>query len=614
MRRALLFAVLFVATIGVAGCGTPVGVKRVDPETVHRMLTRSVLSTNELSTPTRNVLYRRGLYEPYERKPAAVIAALHRAVAAGTAGRDEVSALAELSFQHADRTHDRSYFLAAAIYAYAFLFPGPNHTVPDVLDPRLRLAADLYNRGLAEGFAGADGFEVQPRGGLYDLPFGTLDVAFDPEQLRWGQRRLDHFAPVADLAVTGMNMRYRWPGVGAPLAAGTEPLAGEEFSDFVEPWAKIPVTLLLTIADARTQLESQHLHATLRLDAATEPTTTTIDGREVPLEIESTASLAYTLAESPVWQQEIKGFLQSVGVVDPKAHLAALRPYLPGRMPVVLIHGTASSAGRWAEMLNELENDPRVHAHYQFWLFTYDTGNPIAYSAMLLRAALTDTLQHLDPDGRDRALRRMVLLGHSQGGLLAKMTAIDSGDVLWNTMSRRPLAKLTLTQQSRALLQQMMFVQPLPFVQRVIFLATPQHGSYLAGSWLAHQAARFVTLPTNLVHLGSDILTVNRDAFLLAGSGQLPTSIDNMNPNQPFIRALASVPVGPSVTAHSIIAVQKDEPLDRADDGVVAYTSAHIEGVESEYIVRATHSCQADPYTIEEVRRILMKHAGADAR
>src|SRR5207253_747544 len=138
------------------------------------------------------------------------------------------------------------------------------------------------------------------------------------------------------------------------------------FNDFVEPWDKVPVTLLLTIPDVRTQLASERVRATLRLDPASEPTTTTIDGREVPLEIESTASLAYTLAESPVWQREIKGFLQSVGVVDTKAHLAALQPYITGRIPVVLIHGTASSAGRWAEMLNELENDPRVHAHYQF--------------------------------------------------------------------------------------------------------------------------------------------------------------------------------------------------------------------------------------------------------
>lgn len=610
--RACTIVLLAVAITTATACGTPVGITRVDPDTAHRMLTASVLSTDELSTPTRNVLYRRGIYEAYAHEPGPTIASLHRALATGYAGRDDICALAELSFQHAQRTRDRSYYLAAAIYAYAFLFPGPSHTTPDVLDPRLRLAADLYNRGLAEGFIGADSFEVRPREGIYPLPFGTLTVRFDTEQLRWGRRRLDHFVPVADLAVTGMKTRYRWPGLGAPLVAGTEPLAGEEVSDFVEPWAKVPVTLLLTIPDPRRQLESTQVEGTLRLDAALEPKTVTIDGREVPLEIESTASLAYTLAEAPVWQQEIRGFLQKVGVTDSKANLAALQPYTAGRVPVVLVHGTASSAGRWAEMLNELENDPRIRSRYQFWLFTYDTGNPIAYSAMLFRQALTDALQRLDPDGRDPELRRMVLIGHSQGGLLAKMAVIDSGEVLWDTVSKQPLAKLTLTGPSSELLHRMMFVEPLPFVRRVIFLATPQHGSYLAGGWLANQVARFVTLPTSLVHLSADLLTANKDALVLASSGQLPTSIDSMNPTRPFIRALASIPVSPDVTTHSIIAVEKEGPPDRENDGVVAYTSAHIDGVESEYVVHSGHSCQGNPSTIDEVRRILLVHAVAN--
>ncbi len=34
--------------------------------------------------------------------------------------------------------------------------------------------------------------------------------------------------------------------------------------------------------------------------------------------------------------------------------------------------------------------------------------------------------------------------------------------------------------------------------------------------------------------------------------------------------------------------------------------SAHIEPVESERIVRSSHSAQSNPVTIEEVRRILM--------
>jgi hypothetical protein len=72
--------------------------------------------------------------------------------------------------------------------------------------------------------------------------------------------------------------------------------------------------------------------------------------------------------------------------------------------------------------------------------------------------------------------------------------------------------------------------------------------------------------------------------------------------------------VSPSVTAHSIIAVDSDAPLDQAGDGVVKYQSAHVEPVASELIVHSPHSgMQATPATIEEVRRILVEHAARSA-
>jgi len=94
----------------------------------------------------------------------------------------------------------------------------------------------------------------------------------------------------------------------------------------------------------------------------------------------------------------------------------------------------------------------------------------------------------------------------------------------------------------------------------------------------------------------------------------MPTSIDNMSPGNRFIKALATIPVSPDVTDHSIIAVDDDEPLDQAGDGVVKYESAHIEGVESELIVHSPHSgMQAAPATVEEVRRILLAHSERSA-
>ena len=89
------------------------------------------------------------------------------------------------------------------------------------------------------------------------------------------------------------------------------------------------------------------------------------------------------------------------------------------------------------------------------------------------------------------------------------------------------------------------------------------------------------------------------------------TSIDSMAPDNPALLALAELPVSPPIKAHSIISVKEDIPPPEGDDGVVKYTSAHIEGVESELVVRSGHSCQGKPKTIEEVRRILLVHLNA---
>jgi hypothetical protein len=87
-----------------------------------------------------------------------------------------------------------------------------------------------------------------------------------------------------------------------------------------------------------------------------------------------------------------------------------------------------------------------------------------------------------------------------------------------------------------------------------------------------------------------------------------PTSIDNMNPNNPGLKILASIPVLHQIRAHSILAVEGDGPKEEGDDGVVAYQSAHIDEVISEKVVRWNHSCQGQPEVIEEVRRILLEH------
>ena len=115
-------------------------------------------------------------------------------------------------------------------------------------------------------------------------------------------------------------------------------------------------------------------------------------------------------------------------------------------------------------------------------------------------------------------------------------------------------------------------------------------------------------MPAALTGVRADIAR-NRDA--LVPGVVVPSAVDNMSPRHHFIRALQEIPVAPSITAHSIIAVEGDGPVEEGDDGVVAYSSAHIDGVESELVVQpSSHSTQGNPRTIEEVRRILRLHVG----
>lgn len=81
-----------------------------------------------------------------------------------------------------------------------------------------------------------------------------------------------------------------------------------------------------------------------------------------------------------------------------------------------------------------------------------------------------------------------------------------------------------------------------------------------------------------------------------------------MTPNNPALQALAAIPIAPHVAVNSIIAVHDDGPIETGTDGVVTYKSAHIDGVESELVVRSGHSVQSNPHTVAEVRRILLLH------
>src|SRR3954453_12511518 len=159
-----------------AACASPVSVSYADPKVVHRELTSNVLSTGRLSGPTEIVLHLHDLKQRYDADPEGAIRELHTAAVSGDNDPDVMFALAETSFQHAEAikiaepTRKRAYYLAATIYALAYLFPDDPAARLSPFDPRFRQACDLYNRSLTLGFAAADRQNVDLRSGSYTLP------------------------------------------------------------------------------------------------------------------------------------------------------------------------------------------------------------------------------------------------------------------------------------------------------------------------------------------------------------------------------------------------------------------------------------------------------------
>jgi pimeloyl-ACP methyl ester carboxylesterase len=603
---ALSLFVLFVS-----GCATPVGVKHVDQETAYRVLGANVLSSGNPSAYSTQLLERNALVWRYQKHPEEVLAELYSGLGKPDE-RDRLFALAELSFACAETRHEQSYYLSSAVFAYAYLFPENSQDAPGAYDPRLRIAVDLYNQGLVNGLATKDGSGVDLSQRRMQLPFGSLDLQVDPRGFRYGGYHLTKFVSLSDLKVRGLRNRYRNAGIGAPLAARVEPMQQSAANQWIPATMKVPITAFVRFDNPRRGMSEGKIQGTLELYDTNEDPVVRIGSNTVSLESDSTAALAYRLEGAPIWDFELAGFRRgdfSLLGTGKDNGLFMLHPYMPDLIPVVFVHGTASSPARWAEMANELLGDPNIASHYQLWFFVYNSGNPIALSAMKLRESLSAAVTDVDPEGKDRAVRQMVLIGHSQGGLLAKMTVVDSGSRFWDRRFKVPFDQAQLDPETRDLLRRALFVKPLPFVTRVIFIATPHRGSYMASNFVVKFGNKFLNLPGGLVK-GAVQLERLRQPGTLGSPFTLPTALDNMDVSNPFVQTLSGLPIAPGVHAHSIIPVKGNGPPEQGNDGVVEYNSAHLEGVESELIVRSGHSTQSTPETIEEVRRILYEHAG----
>jgi pimeloyl-ACP methyl ester carboxylesterase len=379
------------------------------------------------------------------------------------------------------------------------------------------------------------------------------------------------------------------PGVGAPIAV----LGRTESPHFRQQYKLrriyAPITAIVRFSGRQAHLEF--------VDPLNNEEIT-LNKKVFPLAADFHAPTALLIARE---RPERLGLsrVMNPGAYANTAMLCRLQPFDPARTPVIFVHGLQETGASWAPMIDSLRDDLWIRKHYQFWYFSYPSGYPYPYAAALFRQ---------DLDGIKRAFpnhKRMILIGHSMGGLLCRLMITDTGDKIWRAFFATPPAQTPLASDTRKLLEEALIFNHRPEIQRVIFISTPHRGSDIASNWIGRIGASLVRTPrlfTSTYAATKPLLIADPAARPL---NRMPNSVDTLEPNDRFVEAVNTLRITPGIPYHSIIGDRGRGDTPNSSDGVVPYWSSHLQGAQSELIVNSDHGAQYNPEAIREIERIL---------
>ncbi|VVE34045.1 lipoprotein [Pandoraea horticolens] len=667
IRQAVMLAAAACLT-GLSGCAM-VEVRSLGPEQYIAMKRGDILSTGKLSTSTDDVIRVAGLDETICAKPSLdCIDALGHAKEIDVDRR--LAAMAEMSMQLAiaqtptgeKQWNDAQFdlWLRTARYAYAYLFYGDQPSSERAFEDRQTQVRDYYNYAV-QTFSVALFRRVQQTGrdqvAGWTLPVDVSSVRFANERIRPRE-----VLPASTLSFAGLRSPYRRDGFGAELVAvlddksaadalssvgrtpaprgdastghdndnvyspsdeqssgarnqresrashnfrrAIDPNAGPVFSEMPSP----SLTLLLRFdGTSLDEVLTTHI-ATLVVYDPYRQSSVELNAQTVPLAGNFTAGYGLWLARSGFAKQSLLTlFGRERGIVRP--HIYLMQPFDPGRRVILMLHGLASSPEAWVNLANEIQGDATLREHFQIWQVYYPTNSPILVNAMAIRNAFQATLKHFDPDGQSAASHDAVVIGHSMGGVIARLMVSSADDELWSTFQSDYHLDEDQIERARNRLDPLFQFKPVPQFERAIFIAAPHRGTPFARNRLGRWISNLIKLPVTLLSGLDDVLhfaTGSEDSPSEGKTRYVPNSVDQLRDNDPYVVAAAGLKISPSVQYHSIIARRNPKgPLDESSDGVVPYTSAHLAGAQSERVIVSGHSVQETPQAILEIRRIL---------
>ena len=330
------------------------------------------------------------------------------------------------------------------------------------------------------------------------------------------------------------------------------------------------------------------------------------EGHTFPLAADFTAPLALALAKVNPRRKELSGLFRPAEL-ESRTRLARLQPYEKEKIPILCIHGLGDSQATWVPLIQTLRGDAVIRKNYQFWFFSYPTGFPYPLTASVLRRQLDAITAHY-PDHE-----KIVVIGHSMGGMISRTLITDSGMKLWNAIYDKPPAEMPFSDETRQVMSDSLIFKHRPEISRVIFASASHRGSDIATNFLGRLGSRIIGSPRDMLPDEPEVLTMARPNSTGGNLRRLPNSIDFLKPTNRFVTTLAGIPMAKGIPYHSLIGDRgRGGNLNRvapvSTDGIVPYWSSHIDGAKSELIIPSHHWTNQHPMGIAEIDRILREH------
>jgi pimeloyl-ACP methyl ester carboxylesterase len=374
-------------------------------------------------------------------------------------------------------------------------------------------------------------------------------------------------------------------GVGAPTVSVARSSPSQRHARFDPDYIYAAETAIVTFQGDRARLELFDRLSTEQVS---------INHHSYPLAADFSAPLGLGMMRERPNRIGASAFLLP-DKYRTRARIVRLQPFDAKRTPVIFIHGLASGPLFWTPLINNLVADPEIRRRYQFWVFWYPTGYPFPYSALQLREEL-DNIRKAFPDSK-----RVVLIGHSLGGLVVRLLVTDAGDQIWRDVFGKSPSEMRLTGNAAQVLKDSLIFNHRSDVERAIFITTPHRGTTVASRWWIRLAARAIKQPRAFSDIRAE---VNADPAARHLS-RIPNCVETLAPDDPIVLALSKLPVSRQIPFHTIEGDRGRGDAPNSNDGMVAYWSSHLDGAASEIVIPSGHAAQVHPAGIAEVRRIL---------